>query len=105
MEEEALKAKTTHSLGYEALKNIMQSRDLLVNQYWYSMGVRGDNTPEYARYLGYLDGKELYPDFEPISFETYCQELLDGKGTGPYQRLIQSMMAKFAESQPQNKQA
>lgn len=105
MEEEALKAKTTHSLGYEALKNIMQSRDLLVNQYWYSMGVRGDNTPEYARYLGYLDGKELYPDFEPISFEIYCQELLDGKGTGPYQRLIQSMMAKSAESQPQNKQA
>lgn len=59
------------------------------------MGIRGDNTPEYARYLGYLDGKELYPDFEGISLEAYCRELIDGKATGVYER----MRSVIAEAQ------
>jgi hypothetical protein len=40
--------------------------------------------PEYAKYLGYLDAKELYPDFKSISFEEYVQELLSGVATGVY---------------------
>lgn len=43
-------------------------------------GIRGDNSPEHARYLGYLDAKELYPDIQGISFEAYLSELLKGKG-------------------------
>lgn len=35
------------------------------------LGIRGENTPEYARYLGYLDARELYPDVELTSFENY----------------------------------
>jgi len=50
-------------------------------QYKLSWGVRGDNNPEYAKYLGYLDGKELYPDFEFTTFDQYLDELLEGKGT------------------------
>lgn len=53
-------------------------------EYLNSWGVRGDNTPEHARYLGYLDGKELYPDMKLISFETYVTELLEGKGKKVY---------------------
>ncbi|KAM0324906.1 hypothetical protein ACHAQA_007872 [Verticillium albo-atrum] len=34
-------------------------------QYHHSLGVRGDNAPERARYLGYLDARELYPDMRP----------------------------------------
>jgi hypothetical protein len=36
-------------------------------------------TSEYARYLGYLTGKELYPDLKGISFEDFFEETL---GTG-----------------------
>ena len=35
-------------------------------------------------YLGYLNGKDLYPDFEYVTFEDYV-EVLDGKAKGVYQ--------------------
>lgn len=53
-------------------------------EYQYSWGIRGDNTPESAKYLGYLLGKELYPDVEFTSFETYFKGLLEGKATKVY---------------------
>ncbi|KAJ4250179.1 hypothetical protein NW762_011994 [Fusarium torreyae] len=56
-------------------------------QYWYSCGVRADNTPENAAYLGYLDTQELYPDFERRSFTSYVQEILDGHGKRVYEHL------------------
>ncbi|KAL1629224.1 hypothetical protein SLS56_005447 [Neofusicoccum ribis] len=40
-------------------------------QYFYSCGVRGDNTPYVAEYLGYLNAKYLYPDFKGLSFGKY----------------------------------
>jgi hypothetical protein len=49
--------------------------------YSYSKFVRGDNTPEYAKYLGYLDASYLYPDLVPWSFEAFARELVDGKAT------------------------
>jgi hypothetical protein len=48
-------------------------------EYAYSKFVRGENTPQYAKYLGYLDASDLYPDFVPRSFEAFAKELLDGK--------------------------
>ncbi|KAL4938710.1 hypothetical protein BDV06DRAFT_200266 [Aspergillus oleicola] len=50
-------------------------------EYFYSWGVRGDNTVENARYLGYLIFDDLYPDFKCHihSFEEYLREALDGK--------------------------
>jgi hypothetical protein len=57
---------------------------LAAAQYTYSTGVRGDNTPEYARYLGYLDGKELYPGFDFIPFRKYVSELIDGTARRAY---------------------
>ena len=59
-------------------------------QYRISWGIRGDNVPEYAKYLGYLDVKELYPDMKWTPFETFVTELLDGKGVRPYQNKTRS---------------
>jgi hypothetical protein len=59
-------------------------RPRYATEYLYSWGLRGDNEPGYAKYLGYLDAKELYPDFEPIPFENYLKEVLAGKATGIY---------------------
>ncbi|OTA53883.1 NAD(P)-binding protein [Hypoxylon sp. EC38] len=58
---------------------------LTPHQLFYSRGIRGDNTPEYADYLGYLSGKELYPDFQFIKFEDYVKEALEGRTKGVYQ--------------------
>jgi hypothetical protein len=55
-----------------------------VAEYGVSKYVRGDNTPENAEYLGYIDARKLYPDFKPISFESFLRELADGRGARPY---------------------
>lgn len=55
-----------------------------ISQYKYSKYVRQDNRPWYAKFLGYLDARELYPDLKPISFRECFQEALDGKGKNPY---------------------
>lgn len=57
---------------------------LVVVQYANSVWLRGDNTPESAEYLGYLSGKELYPDVETIKFERYVAEVLAGNGKATY---------------------
>lgn len=48
-------------------------------QYTYqkSYDIMGENTPEYARHLGYLIGKDLYPDMKGIAFEDFFNETLE----------------------------
>ncbi|KAM0269823.1 hypothetical protein ACHAQH_009648 [Verticillium albo-atrum] len=45
--------------------------------YQKSYDVMGENTPEYARYLGYLINKDLYPEQKGISFEDFFTEMLE----------------------------
>ena len=56
-----------------------QAMTVISLEYSYSKFVRGDNSPEYAKYLGYLDARDLYPDLVPRSFEAFAKELVDGK--------------------------
>ena len=60
---------------------------VFIIEYVHSKYVRGDNTLANAEYLGYLNARELYPDFKPKSFEAYVQDVLDGKGVKPYAEL------------------
>ena len=46
--------------------------------------MREDNCPANAKYLGYLDTRELYPDFNPISFEHFVREVLQGEAKKLY---------------------
>ncbi|GME50028.1 uncharacterized protein LTHEOB_4724 [Neofusicoccum parvum] len=55
-----------------------------VLQYVHSWGIEGHNTPEWAEYLGYLNGKELYPDLKGTSLEEFFKLLLDGKAKRLY---------------------
>ena len=57
---------------------------IVAGQYKYSIGIRGDNTPEHAKYLGYLDARELYPDLEPSSFKSYVERAVEGNTTKVY---------------------
>ena len=54
-------------------------------EYNVSKYVRRDNTSENAMYLGYLDTKELYPDFNPRTFSAFVDELLAGRAKMLYQ--------------------
>lgn len=56
---------------------------LAMAQYKYSLDIRGDNTPEHAKYLGYLDVKELYPDVESTPLETFITDAVEGGRTKP----------------------
>jgi hypothetical protein len=47
-------------------------------EYAYSKFVRGDNFSEYAKYLGYFDPMDLYPEFVPRSFQPFAKELRGG---------------------------
>ncbi|KAM0335678.1 hypothetical protein ACHAQA_000727 [Verticillium albo-atrum] len=62
-------------------------------EYWQSWGVRGDNTPETARYLGYLDARELYPDFKPRTLEEYAKVVLAGEAKGIYAEMRAAIAA------------
>jgi hypothetical protein len=82
------------SAAREALKasanfDFMKVMTVIVLEYEVSKYVREDNTPENAKYLGYLDAKELYPDFKPVSFKSYLTELFAGQGIKPYQGRFQ----------------
>jgi hypothetical protein len=54
-------------------------------EYNVSKYVRQDSTPANAIYLGYLDTRELYPDFEPRTYAAFIEELLAGKAKRLYQ--------------------
>lgn len=54
-------------------------------QYNDNCWVRGDNVPGYAWYLGYLDARQLYPDFIPRSFEEFAKALVAGNENSPYE--------------------
>ncbi|KAH8652985.1 hypothetical protein BGZ61DRAFT_374385 [Ilyonectria robusta] len=79
-----LKVAISKPLSHDWFRNALDHRETVISQYWNSMGIRGENTPEFAHFLGYLDGKNLYPDFEGISLETCCREILEGKAAGVY---------------------
>ncbi|KAI0127073.1 isoflavone reductase [Xylariales sp. AK1849] len=58
--------------------NQQVTMDLFINEYLDSWGLRADNTPEAAEYLGYLDFKKLYPEVKGISMRELFESILDG---------------------------
>ncbi|KAF1991460.1 NAD(P)-binding protein [Aulographum hederae CBS 113979] len=93
--EDIEKAVKQAEANYEANPNdAMIARSLYGIQYINSKYVRVDNAPEVAKYLGYLDANELYPDFKPVKMAEFYKELLEGKGTMVYEKTIAKEMAR-----------
>lgn len=65
----------------------------IVAQYGISWGIRGDNQPEYAKYLGYVTSKELYPDFDFTPFEHYAKLAVEGNAKPIYEEMKARMAA------------
>ncbi|KAF2441045.1 NAD(P)-binding protein [Karstenula rhodostoma CBS 690.94] len=61
---------------------------LSVGEYSRSKWIRGDGTLENAKYLGYLNARELYPDLKPRRFEKFLEELVEGNATRPYEETL-----------------
>lgn len=57
-----------------------------MGQYRQLLGIRGDNTPEKAKYLNYLDAKDLYPDIRVTPLHQYIEDVLAGKAAAPRKR-------------------
>ncbi|KAK9235567.1 isoflavone reductase [Lipomyces kononenkoae] len=53
-------------------------------RYGMSLGIRGDNCPENAKYLGYLNARELYPDLHPMKFSDFLADVLEDKVDAVY---------------------
>ncbi|KAJ0339230.1 hypothetical protein COL154_012514 [Colletotrichum chrysophilum] len=58
------------------IKDVTVLPSIGMAEYRNLLGIRGDNTPEYARYLGYLDARDLYPDVEVTTLENYIRRLV-----------------------------
>ncbi|KAI9711846.1 MAG: hypothetical protein M1820_001991 [Bogoriella megaspora] len=86
--EELLAATEAAIKAYKADANNVAARfGAIGGQYKYSKYIREDNTLDVGKYLGYLDAKELYPEFKPIAFKEYVVELLNGKSLVPYPKM------------------
>ncbi|KAF4913285.1 Isoflavone reductase-like protein [Colletotrichum viniferum] len=57
--------------GKENIKDVTILLNIAMAEYRNVLGIRGDNTPEKARSLGYLDARDLYPDVEVTTLENY----------------------------------
>jgi hypothetical protein len=57
-----------------------------IYEYWMSWGVRGDNTPENAVYLGYVLAKDLYPSLQARSLEEFIKDAAEGRVKKVYQQ-------------------
>lgn len=68
---------------------------LISKQYSYSWGVKGHNSPEFARSLGYLTSKELYPEMQYTGFEEYLRELVGGSAKAVYADRLEDLKAAF----------
>ncbi|RDK42362.1 NAD(P)-binding protein [Aspergillus phoenicis ATCC 13157] len=76
--------KRWHEHG--AKVDIMDVANYNMGQYRISWCIRGDNTPEFADYLGYLDFWKLFPDFPKVrSLKAFYQQVVTGAcaGYGP----------------------
>lgn len=67
--------------------NIRNMSGLAIAEYCVSKYVRADNTPENAEYLGYINERELYPDFAWLGFTDFVDELIAGSIRRPWPHL------------------
>jgi uncharacterized protein YbjT (DUF2867 family) len=77
---------------------------VVARQYALSWGIRGDNSPERARELGYVTSKELWPEMEVVGYEDFLRDVVEGRGEMVYEDRREGLM-KVAEMMKQRKAA
>lgn len=87
---EAQEAQAIEQFNKEP-ENMMNRVMVYTLQYAYSKYLRRNNTPEHAKYLGYLDARELYPDITLKTLRDFVVDLLDGKVVRPYAKKVEGL--------------
>ncbi|KAH6893389.1 hypothetical protein B0T10DRAFT_546635 [Thelonectria olida] len=77
-------AIATAQATYDQDRSWMKLLGVAILQYPNSTFVRGDNLPGPAAKLGYMSGKELYPDVQVTKYADYVAEVVAGKGKAVY---------------------
>ena len=82
---EALPMLQTGGVDLKTVEGAMIAYKAVTRQYGRSWGLRGDNTPEKAKELGYVTSKELWPEMEFASYEEFLSNVVEGKASPVYQ--------------------
>ena len=72
-------------LDWHTPEGMAASMGVIGRQYPRSWGIRGDNTPENAKFLGYVTSQELWPEMEFLGYEDYLKEVIEGKAATVYE--------------------
>jgi hypothetical protein len=64
----------------------------VARQYALSWGVRGDNSPEKAKELGYVTSKELWPEMQFVRYEDFLRDAVEGRGEAVYEDRREGLM-------------
>lgn len=97
------KAVTSEQVSAAARSGELDLWSQVILEYVYSSWARGDNDPQGAAFLGYLDAKSLYPDLEAHTLEASIRDALahpepsPGFGTEPLCTEISKVLDKWAE--------
>lgn len=75
-------------INYRQVSKAAQSGKLdlwpqVILEYVFSAWARGDNQPTQANFLGYMNAKDLYPDFQAVSLEETVAAALKNGGINP----------------------
>ncbi|KAJ7463473.1 hypothetical protein B0H11DRAFT_2175167 [Mycena galericulata] len=90
--DELIASRARYTAAIAADPKDLKARVLRLGEdYRYSKYVRGDNTPAYGEYLGYLDARTLYPNFLPRTFKDFVGDLLAGKVSPTYATRVEGI--------------
>lgn len=81
---EALPILQTRGFDHRSEESVVIAFKAVARQYALSWGVRGDNTPEQAKELGYVISKELWPEMDFVKYEDFLKDVVDGKAKPVY---------------------
>lgn len=82
---EALPILQRGEVDHRSPEGLVVAFKAISRQYAFSWGVRGDNTPEKAKELGYVTSKELWPEMEFVGYEDFLKDLVKGRGEAVYE--------------------
>jgi uncharacterized protein YbjT (DUF2867 family) len=82
---EALPILQRGEIDHRSPEGLVVAFKAVSRQYALSWGVRGDNTPEVAKELGYVNSKELWPEMEFVGYEAFLTDVVEGRGEPVYE--------------------
>jgi uncharacterized protein YbjT (DUF2867 family) len=101
---EALPVLQTSGMDLRSGEGAIIAFKAVARQYVRSWGIRGDNTPEKAKELGYVTSKELWPEMEFVKYEDFLGDVVEGKAKAVYEDKREGYLQAWEILKEQKKQ-